>query len=161
MQKNTDGARKRAQAWTPKWWAPVFRSKWAQERPDRTTGGRSMAMAAAETRKSANRAAAFGSCRCLETNVDNVFISGTCVRGPNGLAPLLHDLCQSCDHVPPSSWFWPCLLLRHCKLFISEYLNILLSTFSTFCPESDNVPAGKSIQGLGENLIGNRILTAH
>ena len=108
-----------------------------------------------------NRAAAFGSCRCLETNVDNVFISGTCVRGPNGLAPLLHDLCQSCDHVPPSSWFWPCLLLRHCKLFISEYLNILLSTFSTFCPESDNVPAGKSIQGLGENLIGNRILTAH
>ena len=120
-----------------------------------------MAMAAAETRKSANRAAAFGSCRCLETNVDNVFISGTCVRGPNGLAPLLHDLCQSCDHVPPSSWFWPCLLLRHCKLFISEYLNILLSTFSTFCPESDNVQAQKSIQGLGENLIGNRILTAH
>ena len=47
------------------------------------------------------------------------------------------------------------------KLFIHKYLNILLSIFSTFCPESDNVPAGKSIQGLGENLIGNRILTAH
>ena len=47
------------------------------------------------------------------------------------------------------------------KLFIHEYLNILLSIFSTFCPESDNVPTGKSIQGLGGNLIGNRISTAH
>ena len=43
------------------------------------------------------------------------------------------------------------------KLFIHEYLNILLSIFSTFCPESDNVPTEKSIQGLGGNLIGNQI----
>ena len=47
------------------------------------------------------------------------------------------------------------------KLFIHEYLNILLSIFSTFCPESDNVPTEKSIQGLGGNLIGNRISPAH
>ena len=83
VQKNTDGARKQAQAWTPKWWALVFRSKWAQERPDRITGNQATAMGAAETRKSASRAAIatsgpFWSCRCLETNVDNVFISGTC-----------------------------------------------------------------------------------
>ena len=47
------------------------------------------------------------------------------------------------------------------KLFFHEYLNILLSIFSTFCPESDNVPTEKSIQGLGGNLIGNQISPAH
>ena len=35
---------------------------------------------------------------------DNVFISGTCVRGTNGLVPLFHDLWQSHVHVQQPSF---------------------------------------------------------